>query len=143
MAPRIVVDTSVVVAALVRASGGHCSQVLRLCLTHRCQPLVGEKLFNEYESVLFRARLFAQCPLNPTERAEFFAGFASVCEWVTVHYLWRPNLPDEGDNHVLELAVAGGARAIVTQNVRDFRRAELRFPEIEILTPTEFLQKLP
>lgn len=63
-----------------------------------------------------------------------------MCDWVTVHYLWRPNLPDEGDNHVLELAVAGDAQAIVTQNVRDFRRAELRFPGIEILTPAEFLK---
>jgi hypothetical protein len=25
---------------------------------------------------------------------------------VEVNYRWRPNLPDEGDNHVLELAVA-------------------------------------
>jgi hypothetical protein len=27
---------------------------------------------------------------------------------IEVYYRWRPNLPDEGDNHVLELAVAAG-----------------------------------
>ena len=59
-----------------------------------------------------------------------------------VYYLWRPNLPDEGDNHILELAVAGGAESIVTQNIRDFRRSELRFPGIAVLTPEEFLQRL-
>lgn len=140
MQPRIVVDTSVLVAALLRARAGHSSLVLRLCLQRRCQPLLGEKLFCEYESVLARPVLFRGCPLDSAQRAEFFAGLAAVCDWVTVHYLWRPNLPDEGDNHVLELAVAGDAQAIVTQNVRDFRRAELRFPGIEILTPADFLK---
>ena len=141
MPPRIVVDTSVLIAALLRAREGTASsRVLRLCLQRRCQPVIGAKLFLEGESVLARAELFRRCPLSPTERREFFAGFAAVCEWVSVYYLWRPNLPDEGDNHILELAVAGGAGSIVTQNIRDFRRAELRFPDIAILTPEQFLQ---
>jgi len=103
---------------------------------------MGEKLFSEYESVLSRSSLFTTCPLSPVQRTELFAGFANVCEWVNVSYLWRPNLPDEGDNHVFELAVAGGAMAIVTQNIRDFKRAELRFPEVEILTPIQFIRKV-
>ena len=52
-----------------------------------------------------------------------------------VRYLWRPNLPDEADNHVVELAVAGGAQAIVTHNWRDFERAELGFPGLHVVTP--------
>lgn len=101
---------------------------------------MGAKLFLECESVLVRPELFRRCPLSPAERQEFFAGFAAACDWVPVYYLWRPNLPDEGDNHFLELAVAGGAGSIVTQNIRNFRRAELRFPGIAVLTPEEFLQ---
>ena len=143
MPPRIVVDTSVLVAALLRAREGAAgSRVLRHCLHRHCQPLIGAKLFLEGESVLARAELFRRCPLSLAERHEFFAGFAAVCEWVSVYYLWRPNLPDEGDNHILELAVAGGAESIVTQNIRDFRRSELRFPGIAVLTPEEFLQRL-
>ena len=57
-----------------------------------------------------------------------------------VYYLWRPNLPDEGDNHLVELAIAGGADTIVTNNVRDVRRGELTFPSLRILTPSEFLK---
>jgi predicted nucleic acid-binding protein len=57
--------------------------------------------------------------------------------------LWlRPNLADEGDNHVMELAVAGGADWIVTNNVTDFRRAELRFPQIGIVRSGEFIREM-
>ena len=142
MQPRIIVDTSVFTGALIRASGGANRQVLRLCLEERCLPLMGTKLFLEFESVLSRDSLFKACPLSEEERLEFLASFLSVCTWISVHYLWRPNLLDEGDNHVLELAVAGGAGMIVTQNVRDFRRHELRFPEVQIITPFEFLKTM-
>jgi predicted nucleic acid-binding protein len=60
---------------------------------------------------------------------------------VETFFLWRPNLPDEGDNHLIELAVAGGATTIVTHNVRDLRGGELRFPQIAVETPGEFMKK--
>ncbi len=66
----------------------------------------------------------------------------SVCEWVRIYFLWRPNLPDEADNHLIELALAGGADIIVTHNVRDVRRGELSFPQLQILTPREFLKTI-
>lgn len=72
-----------------------------------------------------------------------FAAFLSVCEWVQVYFSWRPNLPDEGDNHVVELAVAGGAGIIVTNNVADFRSSELHFPQVRIVTPRELAKELP
>lgn len=59
-----------------------------------------------------------------------------------VHFLWRPNLPDESDNHVVELAVAGGAEAIVTKNVRDFQRSELLFPALRILRPEALIKEI-
>ena len=43
---------------------------------------------------------------------------------------------DEADNHVVELAVAVGAIAIVTYNTQDFARAELHFPGLRIVRPT-------
>jgi len=43
-------------------------------------------------------------------------------------------------NHLVELAIAGGAETIVTHNVRDVRRGELSFPGLKILTPAEFLK---
>lgn len=63
--------------------------------------------------------------------------FLSVCSWVHIYFGWRRNLRDEADNHIVELAVAGDAQAVVTNNVSDFRSAELNFPGILILTPKE------
>jgi hypothetical protein len=38
-----------------------------------------------------------------------------------VYFLWRPNLPDEADNHLIELALAGAAQTIVTHNLNDLQ----------------------
>ena len=138
---RIVVDSNVFIAAL-RGAQGASRDVLRRCLQRQCQPLIGLKLFLELEDAMSRAELFVECPLSVQERQELFAAFAAVCEWTKVYYLWRPNLRDEEDNHVLELAVAGGANAIVTHNVRDFDGSDLRFPAVRILRPNEFLREM-
>jgi len=50
-------------------------------------------------------------------------------------------LPDEADNHLIELAVAGGAEAVVTKNVKDFSRGELRFARLAILTPGQLIEE--
>ena len=51
--------------------------------------------------------------------------------------------PDEADNHLIELAVAAGAQAIVTHNIRDVGRGELRWQTLEVLTPAQFLERYP
>jgi predicted nucleic acid-binding protein len=50
-------------------------------------------------------------------------------------------LRDEGDNHLIELAVAGHAKCIVSRNIKDLVTGELLFPRIAILTPEQFLQR--
>ena len=62
--------------------------------------------------------------------------------WKRVYFTWRPNLPDEADNHLIELAVAGAAAFIVTRNLRDLNRAELSFPGLRCLAPAPFLKEI-
>jgi putative PIN family toxin of toxin-antitoxin system len=140
MSARVVLDTNVLVAAF-KSEDGASRAILRLCLARRCQPLLGLKLFTEYEDVLGRSDLFVESPLTPRERDELLDAFLSVCERVPVFYLWRPNLSDEGDNHLIELAVGGTAATLVTLNARHFRGGELRFPQLAIETPAEFMQR--
>ena len=63
-----------------------------------------------------------------------------MCVWVPIYYLWRPNLKDEGDNFLIELAVAGNAEIIVTNNVKDLGSAALSFENLQIYKPEELLR---
>jgi hypothetical protein len=77
--------------------------------------------------------------LTAKEREELLNAFLSVCHWTRIYYIGRPNLPDQADNHGVELAIAGGAEAIVTKNIKDFEGAELRFSGLRILRPEDLI----
>ncbi|MGB3555228.1 MAG: PIN domain-containing protein [Jannaschia sp.] len=140
---RIVLDTNILVSALLVGSSAGTAprRVLRLCLEGGAVPLMGAALYAEYEDVLARDELFARSPLSSVERGAVFDALMSVCLWTPVYYLWRPNLPDAGDDHLVELALAGGADWIVTANVRDLDRGELRFDQLAIGTAGDFLDR--
>jgi uncharacterized protein len=137
----VVVDTNVFLSALL-GPGGASRQVLRACLEGRLEPLKGTALFTEYEDLLGRSELFEACRLSPARREALLDAFASVCRWTTVYFAWRPNLRDEADNHLIELAVAGGAEVVVTRNLRDVRSGELKFPGLRILPPEELYKEI-
>ncbi len=134
----IVIDTNVFVAGL-RSAGGASRRLLRLALSGRFQPLFGNALWLEYEDLLGRP-VWGDAT-TPAERLQVLAALAQRGQWVTVYYGWRPNLPDEADNHLIELALAGRAAAIVTHNVRDLKGGELRLGDLRILTPAQCLEE--
>lgn len=135
-------NTNVLISALLRG-GAAPRAVLRACLAAHYQAVVGPALLAEYEDVLGRADLFAASPLGAGEREAVLDAFLGACRWVEVFYAWRPNLPDEADNHLIELAVAAQASAIVTRNLRDLARGELKFPSLRVLTPEQCLEVFP
>jgi putative PIN family toxin of toxin-antitoxin system len=137
---RVVVDTHVMTSALISPGGANRS-VVRACLSGKAQPLMGMALYLEYEDVLAGEDLMQSSPLPPLERQELLAAFLATCKWVRVYYLWRPNLPDEGDNHLVELAMAGGAGSIITHDTRHLRGVELLFPQLRVETPAECLTR--
>lgn len=139
--PIVILDTNVLVAAL--RSQGPANRVLRACLTGKFAPKIGQAIFAEYEDVMGRATPFRGSGLNRAEREAVFDALLSVCDWVRVYFSWRPNAPDEGDNHVIELAIAAQAEYVVSHNTRDLKRMELRFPQLSIVTPSQLLEKFP
>ena len=137
---RCVIDTNVFIGACLGT--GAASQVIAACLRGTVQPLMGTALMAEFEDVLSRDALFARCRLSAAEREELLSIFLSTCEWTRVYFGWRPNLPDEADNHLVELAVAGRAGFVVTRNLRDLTRAELVFPGLRCVSPEHFLKEI-
>jgi putative PIN family toxin of toxin-antitoxin system len=125
----IVIDTNVFVAGL-RSGGGASRKLLRRAIEGRFTPLFSNALWLEYEDVLGRPVWTDET--TPEERRAVLAALAAAGRWTKIHFIWRPNLRDPGDDHLIDLAVAGSARAVVTHNVRDFRLAELAWPTLPI-----------
>lgn len=136
---KIVVDTSVLISALI-GKEGPSRQVLRRCLLGEYKPMISTTLFLEYEDVYQRPQIAKLCPLKPKEIRELLGAFYSVCNWVPIHYLWRPNLRDENDNFLIELAVASNAQFIVTNNTKDLTGAELTFKGQKVVKPEQLLR---
>ena len=134
----VVIDTNVFVAGL-RSGGGASREIIRLALTGKIQPIFGNALWLEYEDLL--GRDIWTDATSDGERRQVLSALIKVGQWVTVYYGWRPNLPDEADNHLIELAIAGGAEVIITHNIRDFKRGEL-LNSIRIQNPADFLETI-
>ncbi|WP_319420536.1 putative toxin-antitoxin system toxin component, PIN family [Pleurocapsa sp. FMAR1] len=155
MVTKIVIDTNVFISVLIGQSESASRELFRQCLQGKYQPLMGNALLAEYLDVVNRDNITNLCPLTNVEKTNLLAAFMSVCQWIRVYYLWRPrrarslasyadagslvNLPDEADNHLIELAVAGNAQIIATRNIKDFKRSQLKFPQLKIFKPEEVL----
>ena len=139
---RYLLDTNVLVAAL-RSSQGASHALVRRALQGELPLVVHQKLVYEYRDVLSRPTTLADTGLAWADAELVLAHLVARAQEVHVRYLWRPNLRDEGDNHLIELAVAGNAQAVVTHNVRDLARGELAWPRLRILTPAQFLEEQP
>ena len=136
-----VIDTNVFISALMKGDTAPRA-LLRRCLLGQVKPLIGNALYAEYEDIMAREHVFRNSPVTAEEREALFDAFVAQCQWINIYYRWRPNLRDEADNHLMELAIAGNAQWLITGNTRDFRQHELQFPEVRIATVAEFLQAL-
>ncbi len=139
MATTIVIDTSVIISALIGQKGSS-REIFRKTLLSEYKPLISNALFQEYEDVTNRERIRSLCPLSSNEIAELLNALYSACSWIPIYFLWRPNIADEADNFLIELALAGNATHIVTNNIKDLKNAELKFPDLKIVTPETLLR---
>ena len=140
MLRRLVLDTSVVVAAL-RSRSGASNAVLGLVAGRRLIALATPPLFLEYVDVLTRPEHRLVHGLTEEQIDEFLAEFAALIEPVETHFRWRPQVHDPGDEMVLEAAINGNADALITFNVADFAEAGQLF-RIPILKPADVLRRV-
>lgn len=138
---RYLLDTNVLVAAF-RSKHGASHVIVRHALMGNLPLIVHQKLVYEYRDVLSRPDVLAETGLDWPEIELVLAHLVASAHEIEVRYLWRPNLKDEGDNFIMEIAVAAWPCTIVTHNMKDFGRAELRFPQIAVCTPSQLLRAM-
>lgn len=134
---RMVLDTDVMVAA-IRSNAGASNRLVRSALERRCTPLVSVPLVIEYEAVMSRSEHLAASGLTATDVSALLDALVSIAKPVRLVFLWRPQLRDPSDDMVLETAVNGQARLLVTFNRRDFGPFGSRFG-LKVCTPAEAL----
>lgn len=136
-APRVVLDTNVIVSALVFGSGV-TSRVRHLWERGACLPLVSTATAQE----LVRVLAYPKFKLSADEREELLADYLPHAEVVRIPQP-APAVPacrDPFDLPFLQLAVAGAADMLVTDD-RDLLALAARTAFL-ILTPDALLQRM-
>lgn len=130
-APRVVLDTSVLVAA-IRSAAGASRILLYAALGQRYCPLASTALLFEYEAVTLQPEHLRAVGLTPRDAVKLLDAYAAVAEFVPIKEPHR-------DDVVLEAAVNGAATMIVTLD-----RAIRRAPSfgIPIFSPQRAIRKL-
>lgn len=139
---RVIIDTNILINVILSPKKSSASfKVLTLCLESKLFPQIGEALFAEYEDLMNRENIVSKSVYTQDEIDQILDGFLSICRWNKIHYMWRPNLKDEADNHLIDLAVASNTKYIITQNIKDLRSGDLKF-DIKLYTPEQFLKEV-
>jgi putative PIN family toxin of toxin-antitoxin system len=137
---RVLLDTNVLVAGLVSARGASHA-LLQAVASGRLNIVASPAVWLEYEAVLKRDEIRALHGFTAVQVDGFLAALAVWVKPVQLHYRWRPQLRDPGDELVLEAAVNAGVDALVTHNVKDFVLAAPRFG-LTVRTPGHLLLML-
>ena len=132
---RIVLDTNVLVSTML-TGGGAPDFALQLVLQGEATLLADSRILAEYDEV-------TACPrfgFDDKERKLLLEILAGIAEPVVAEPL-RLSLPDPDDRVSVEVAMAGGADAIVTGNTRHFipKKGEL---SVSVITPRQFVDRL-
>jgi len=136
-APRVVIDTNVLVAAL-RSRRGASFRLFELIDSGKFHTCISVPLVLEYEAAA--KDLIGRVSLRERDVDTVIDYVCKVASHHQIYYLWRPFLKDAKDDMVLELAVTAACDAIVTYNVRHFEGAE-KFG-LKIMTAKELLQQI-
>ena len=129
---RIVLDTNVLVSGLLNPFGPAAS-ILQLVLGRDVSLIVDHRILLEYRDVLTRGKFrFSHAAVN---------ALLEFIESTGEHVATKPlgaSLPDPDDRPLIEAALAGAARTIVTWNAKHFPADACQ--DIRVLSPEAFLR---
>lgn len=136
----VTLDTNILYQAL-KSKTGASYFILQQVRNGRIQVALSVPVFHEYQDVLTRNKSLKDFGLQLNDVEKFLRFMAYISKTYEIYFLLRPNLKDETDNMLVELAVTSQSDYLITSNVRDFENAQLKFEQLKIITPGEFVEK--
>ncbi len=135
---RIVLDTSVVVAAL-RSASGASAKIVSLIHAQEITLCLDYKMSCEYRDVATRLEHRKASGLSVQQIGDYLSVLEDTAESIRMRRRYRNLSPDPADDMVLEVAINANVDAIVTHNLRHLREPASHFG-INVFTPGEFLE---
>lgn len=137
---KVAFDTDVIVASL-RGRSGASNALLHALSAGQVEAVASVPMMLEYEAILMRPEQRQATGMSVQDVNIFLDTLALLIIPVMPYFLWRPQLRDPDDEMVLDAAINGGAKAVITFNVQDFLPASTQF-NVQVLTPAEVLRQL-
>ena len=135
----LTLDTNILYQALMSKTGASYF-ILQQVRNRKIQIALSVPVFFEYQDVLTRDKSLKDFELKLNDVESFLRFIAYIGKTFEIYFLLRPNLKDEKDNKIVELAVTSQSNYLITSNIRDFKNAELKFDELKVITPSEFVK---
>ena len=135
----LTLDTNILYQALMSKTGA-CYFILQQVRNRKIRIALSVPVFFEYQDVLTRDKSLKDFELKLNDVEKFLRFIAYIGKTFEIYFLLRPNLKDEKDNKIVELAVTSQSDYLITSNTRDFKNAELKFDQLRIITPGEFVK---
>ena len=135
----LTLDTNILYQALMSKTGASYF-ILQQVRNRKIQIALSVPVFFEYQDVLTRDESLKDFELKLNDVEKFLRFIAYIGKTFEIYFLLRPNLKDEKDNKIVELAVTSQSDYLITSNTRDFKNAELKFDQLRIITPGEFVK---
>ena len=130
-------DTNVVLASLLSRNGAS-HLIVQSILEEKLNIALTTSVALEYDDVLKRQEILEKLDLTRSHIEDVIDLFVLLAEKHAIYYRLRPNLLDENDNLFVECAFASNSQFLVTSNVKDFRRSELKSYPFTVITPGDF-----
>jgi putative PIN family toxin of toxin-antitoxin system len=137
----VTIDTNILFQAFY-SSVGASHEIIRMVRFGEIEMAISVPVFQEYRDVLSRSHNKTLLGLDDADVDTIMSFVATVGRVTHISYSWRPNLRDEADNMIVELARASASRFLITRNLRDMTvGSDLKNDDIDVVTPGEFLRR--
>jgi len=129
----VTLDTNILYQALMSKTGAS-HFILQQVRNRKIRMALSVPVFYEYRDVLTRDKSLKVFRLQSDDVEKFLRFVAYIGKPFKIYFLLRPNLQDEKDNKIAELAVTSRSEFLITSNIK------LKFEQLKIITPGGFVK---